>query len=99
MQQPLASKLLMVLGILLCYALTLTFTVMGSRNNQPLNVHIVAHSHDDVGWLKTVDEYYSGTNDHTQHARVKYILDTSIDALLKDTRRKFIYVEIAFFYV
>lgn len=37
-----------------------------------LNVHIIAHTHDDVGWLKTVDEYYAGLNNTIQHAGVTH---------------------------
>ncbi|KAN0028185.1 hypothetical protein ACTFIV_010018 [Dictyostelium citrinum] len=62
-----------------------------------LNVHIVAHTHDDVGWLKTVDEYYYGSNMSIAFAGVQYTLDTAITCLLANPDRKFIYVEIAFF--
>ena len=35
-----------------------------------VNVHIVPHTHDDVGWLKTVDQYYYGSNRKTEsHAQ------------------------------
>lgn len=63
-----------------------------------LNVHIVAHTHDDVGWLKTVDQYYYGSKTFYQKASVKNILDSVIAALLQDPQRRFIYVESAFFF-
>lgn len=62
-----------------------------------LNVHLVAHTHDDVGWLKTVDQYYYGIKNDVQHAGVQYILDSVISALLAEPTRRFIYVEMAFF--
>ncbi|KAI5404766.1 probable alpha-mannosidase At5g13980 [Lathyrus oleraceus] len=62
-----------------------------------LNVHLVPHSHDDVGWLKTVDQYYVGSNNSIQGACVQNVLDSLIPALLADKNRKFIYVEQAFF--
>ncbi|KAJ0974238.1 hypothetical protein J5N97_016203 [Dioscorea zingiberensis] len=62
-----------------------------------LNVHLVSHSHDDVGWLKTVDQYYVGSNNSIQGACVNNVLDSVVDALLKNPDRKFVYVEQAFF--
>ncbi|XP_055295901.1 lysosomal alpha-mannosidase-like isoform X2 [Sitodiplosis mosellana] len=63
-----------------------------------LNVHIVAHTHDDVGWLKTVDQYYYGAKPTIQKANVENILDSVVSALLKDPEKRFIYVESAFFF-
>ncbi|XP_057730935.1 probable alpha-mannosidase At5g13980 [Arachis stenosperma] len=62
-----------------------------------LNVHLVAHTHDDVGWLKTVDQYYVGSNNSIQGACVQNVLDSLVPALLADKNRRFIYVEQAFF--
>lgn len=63
-----------------------------------INVHIVPHTHDDVGWLKTVDEYFYGNRNNIQIAGVETILDSVVDALKKDHNRRFIYVETAFFW-
>ena len=69
-----------------------------SKNvNDVLQIHIVAHTHDDVGWLKTVDQYYYGANNSIQRAGVQYILDSVIPALEANPMRHFIYVEMAFF--
>ena len=38
-----------------------------------INVHLVPHTHDDVGWLKTVDQYYYGSR------KVRYVFDHVVD--------------------
>lgn len=63
-----------------------------------LNVHIVPHTHDDVGWLKTVDQYYYGSNARITPVAVQNILDSVVQELLRDPQRRFIYVESAFFF-
>lgn len=62
-----------------------------------LNVHLVPHSHDDVGWLKTVDQYYVGSNNSIQGACVENVLDSVVESLRRDSNRKFVFVEMAFF--
>lgn len=63
-----------------------------------LNIHIIAHTHDDVGWLKTVDQYFYGVRNGEQRAGVQYILDSVIQELKDHPQRRFIYVETAFFW-
>jgi len=67
------------------------------RKEGKINVHIVNHSHDDVGWLKTVDQYFFGNRNNIQRAGVQYIITSVINELKKDKSRKFIFVESAFF--
>ncbi|XP_017257760.1 alpha-mannosidase [Daucus carota subsp. sativus] len=62
-----------------------------------LNVHLVPHSHDDVGWLKTVDQYFVGSNSTIQGACVENTLDSVIMSLMRDPNRKFVFAEMAFF--
>ena len=60
-------------------------------SNDKLNVHIVPHTHDDPGWLKTADQYYYGSNTTIYNAGVQYVLDTVVENLETDEKKQFVY--------
>jgi hypothetical protein len=62
-----------------------------------LTVHIIPHSHMDVGWAKSVDEYFTGFDGRTSHAKVEQILEEVIFSLLMDSSRRFCIAEMKFF--
>eukprot|EP00118_Oscarella_pearsei_P004514 m.19517 g.19517 ORF g.19517 m.19517 type:complete len:118 (+) comp27848_c0_seq7:22-375(+) len=77
----------MVAGVVFAFVL---FFVSSNGETEPqlpfgdqINVWIVAHTHDDTGWLETVDQYYV--------EKVRWILDTTTQALLNNPQRKFTY--------
>eukprot|EP00884_Botryococcus_braunii_P017862 jgi/Botrbrau1/475/Bobra.110_2s0112.1 len=73
------------------------YNTSSSRVEGILNVHIVPHTHDDAGWLKTVDQYFYGSKTPIQLAGVQYILDSVTHYLGHNPDRKFVYGEMAFF--
>ena len=44
-------------------------------HGEKITVHLVSHSHMDVGWLKTVDQCYFGANNTIQRASCQFILE------------------------
>lgn len=70
-----------------------------TRKNQDehLYVHLISHTHDDVGWLKTVDEYYTGSDQADAIVEVNMVLSTVVQELMNDPKRRFTYVEMKFF--
>ena len=68
------------------------------ENGPNLTVHLIPHSHDDVGWLKTVDDYYYGARMDIAFAGVQYTIDNVVTELTDHPEYKFSIVEMAFLY-
>ena len=73
---------------------SLSIIVLEAASQFPINLHIVPHTHNDLGWLETVESYYLGTN---TRGCVECILDNITQALSENPNRRFSYVEIGYF--
>jgi alpha-mannosidase len=73
------------------------YNTTASRKRGALNVHFVPHTHNDVGWLKTVDQYFYGSHQTIARGAVRKILTAIVHELTWNPDRKFTYVESAFF--
>ena len=72
-----------------------TFALFGLASGEKKMRYFIPHSHDDLGWVKTIDEYYNDS--------VRSIFDTVLTALEENPenmpyskKRKFIYSEVGF---
>ena len=83
MNFKISSKIIL---FLICLSISPTI------QSEKLRIHVIPHSHDDVGWLKTMDEYY-----YTQPECVECILNNVVTSLENNKERTFVYSEISFF--
>uniref|UniRef100_A0A7E4WCK7 Alpha-mannosidase n=1 Tax=Panagrellus redivivus TaxID=6233 RepID=A0A7E4WCK7_PANRE len=61
-----------------------------------VNIHLIPHSHEDMGWLKTVDDYYTGFNARKQGNGVQFIISSIIEALKRNSDRRIVYAEVGY---
>ncbi|CAI5454152.1 unnamed protein product [Caenorhabditis angaria] len=67
-----------------------------AKDSEWITAHLIPHTHDDLGWIKTVDQYYYGARPDLVPVGVQYIYNTVIDELLKNPERKFSFAETGF---
>ena len=79
-------------------------TLQPNQKNQKddfLTVHLIPHSHDDVGWLKSIDGYFYKSVSHSRYndkmGSVNSILTTMVAALFEEPDRRFAWSEFKYF--
>ncbi|XP_028137565.1 lysosomal alpha-mannosidase [Diabrotica virgifera virgifera] len=96
-----------MLGILLLLCLTsinakyfesCALKACATTNSSKINVHLIPHSHDDLGWLKTAEDYFYGEHNDIQNGGIQYVLDSVLQALTQNEDRRFIQAETAYFW-
>jgi lysosomal alpha-mannosidase len=83
-----ASTLAAIVCFIIFYHPETECSISHPNSGKPLMIHVVPHTHDDVGWRSTIDEYYN--------ERVHAIITSVIECLLEDPKRKFSYVEMKY---
>ncbi|PIC18202.1 hypothetical protein B9Z55_024180 [Caenorhabditis nigoni] len=61
-----------------------------------ITAHLIPHTHDDLGWIKTVDQYFWGAKPELVPVGVQYIYNTVVEELMKDPERRFSFAETGF---
>lgn len=79
---------------ILIFTILLTLSTQKSSGSNTIQLHLVPHTHNDLGWLYTVKSYFEGTN---PAGCVHCILNNVTKALQSHPNRRFSYVEIGFF--
>ncbi|BFZ17491.1 hypothetical protein BsWGS_20530 [Bradybaena similaris] len=77
---------------------TCSFAGCPEVKENDINVHLIPHTHIDVGWTKSVQQYYIGETVPNVWASgcVRCTLNATITELFKDKSRRFIFVEMKY---
>lgn len=103
-----ALAILLAISSLEATPTTRRYNTSGGPQPSKINIHILAHSHDDVGWLKSAQEYYDGAqvlglepypelSVYYANGAVQFTISSVVAALLRNPDRKFVIVEQWFF--
>jgi alpha-mannosidase len=69
-----------ILLINLCFwkSLAIEYNTKAGPVEGKMHVYLVPRMHDNVGWPKTIDQYFVGSNRSLQVAAIEYIIQSSV---------------------